>query len=209
MNIWTIQLAKWRTARERQIPLIDITAMSGIPEFAPHFTDVQRYKRGEVGETEYTQLYVDKMEESKATNPQAWVKLSTMPDVAFACYCRAGAFCHRHIFKTILMEYLKEKGIDSTYKGELAKEVLPETNDVAPRQVTFEVGDIVRPTETGKLADGNIVYSAAIVVSLKPFVLVSGNTEARWEDSVDPLFLFKTGKTNPDHLQKCMTRLKK
>lgn len=47
-KLYTIQLAKWRLAKGRNIFLINITAKSGVTAFAPSYARVMEYVRGEL-----------------------------------------------------------------------------------------------------------------------------------------------------------------
>ena len=119
IQVWTIQVAKWRLARDKDIFFLDITAKSGMLAFAPRFADVMRYKRGELTEEEYTDIYRKKMAESRRLFPLRWQSLVKRPKIAFACYCRAGKFCHRHLFVEEVVNYFGPQGYDILLMGEL------------------------------------------------------------------------------------------
>lgn len=123
MELYTAQIARWRDVAALEVRLIDITAKSGIKAFAPSFERVMEYKRGELSESAYTELYHKRMSESLWRFPQRWEELTSYKEpVALACYCRAGAFCHRHLLKDILEQYCKDLSITFNYKGEITKE---------------------------------------------------------------------------------------
>lgn len=119
--VYTMQLAKWRLAAKKNIEVVDITAKSGNPAFAPDFENVMKYKRGEMGEEEYTQLYVQKMQESVKANRQDWLNLINRENYALACYCTPGDFCHRHIMRKILSGIAKKLNSEFIYLGELTE----------------------------------------------------------------------------------------
>lgn len=119
LELYTIQMAKWRLAKELNIPLLDITAKSGLSCFAPLFSNVMAFKRGELSEKEYTKLYLEKMEESKVKFPSHWDKLKLYDKVAIACYCKVDTFCHRYLFRDLLEDYLNTAGINVINKGEI------------------------------------------------------------------------------------------
>lgn len=121
VQIWTIQLAQHRVATAKGIPILDITAKSGIKMFSPEFNHVMDYKNGNLSETAYTDLYVDKMHWSLAHYPNVWKSLLSFDKVAVACYCSPGAFCHRHIFKDLMTKYLNQQGVQTELMGELVK----------------------------------------------------------------------------------------
>jgi len=73
----------------------------------------------------------------------------------------------------------------------------------------MEIGDIVKPTKESKyvLRSGCSIYGNAIVISVDPFILVSGETDMRWSATVKKENFYVTGKTNKKHLNKCLRRL--
>lgn len=128
--LWTIQLAKWRDLKDTDIKLLDITVQSGIKAFAPDWDFLQAYKKGEIGEDEYTREYLDKMEWTKGNSylpfnysngrpaVKTWDHLSMYPKVAYACFCPAGCFCHRHIFVNLAADHLRSMGWNPKIMGE-------------------------------------------------------------------------------------------
>jgi hypothetical protein len=118
IHIWTVQMARWRKVKEAGIFFLDITAKSGILAFAPEFENVMRYKRGELTEEEYTQLYLERMVVSKQKYPMRWASLKNHPQMALACYCKPGVFCHRHLFAKLMTDHLAEQGIPVIHHGE-------------------------------------------------------------------------------------------
>lgn len=120
MEIYTCQLSNWRIVLAKGIELVDITAKSGIQCFAPDYTLVMDYKEGRIEEEEYTRLYIEKMRKCFVENRQAWDNLKTKQKVAYACYCRSGAYCHRHIFThDLLSKFLVKEGIEHHLLGEV------------------------------------------------------------------------------------------
>lgn len=96
--------------------------MSGQRAFAPDFGDVKAYKRGELSEQEYSRIYLQRMRQSLQENPNAWHKLREYRQVALACYCKPGAFCHRHLFADMMKSYLEKNGIKAHIEGEITPE---------------------------------------------------------------------------------------
>lgn len=117
--LWTIQLSNWRLAKQQDVFLLNTTAKSGLQPFAPEYSNVMAYKRGELTEQEYTVRYWEKMQLSQQQYPKHWARLKHYPRVAVACYCRAGAFCHRHLFVELAKTYLEQAGHTVILKGEL------------------------------------------------------------------------------------------
>jgi uncharacterized protein YeaO (DUF488 family) len=121
IEIWTVQLSKWRLVRELGIHLLDITAKSGNPAFAPLYEDVMSYKHGKMNWDEYEAIYQHRMMQSKRENHEEWEKLKELPQkIAYACYCRPNERnCHRHVFKFIAADYLKDAQFEVIQRGEL------------------------------------------------------------------------------------------
>lgn len=103
--IWTSQMAKHRLAKELGVFFLDTTAMTGVRHFAPEMRNVRLYKDGVLGEEEYTRLYVDKMRQSVKANRSVWDDLAQHDRIIAACYCKAGAFCHRHLWLDLVTKY--------------------------------------------------------------------------------------------------------
>lgn len=119
LEVWTIQMAKWRLARSRGVHLVDITAKSGVGAFAPDFDLVMAHKRGELSDSDYSDAYRAKMGWTQLNVPQAWESLLAKQEIAAACYCPPFQFCHRLLFVEILTDYLKDHGCAVIPKGEL------------------------------------------------------------------------------------------
>jgi ribA/ribD-fused uncharacterized protein len=117
----TIQLAQWRLARESNVELLDITASSGVAAFAPKMADVMAYKDGQLTQTQYTALYEDRMKRSRTEAGHIWEMLKEHTRVAFACYCRKGEYCHRHMFIYKAKDYLEAEGHTVIIEGELTR----------------------------------------------------------------------------------------
>lgn len=119
VTLYTAQIAQWRKCKERGIELIDTTVKSGLSEFAPTWDIVMGVKQGDITEAQYTEVYHSLMQRSFREHRQAWLDLLSKEHIAIACYCKAGAFCHRHL----LLEYLKAAcdyfGIQYTLGGEV------------------------------------------------------------------------------------------
>lgn len=116
-RIWTVSMSNSKKM-DPAIHLLDTTAKSGVKAFAPNWNDVMRYKDGVVSDEQYTDLYLRKMAESKLTKREDWKRLLAYHDVAVACYCRPGKFCHRHLFVPLMQRYLEDLGHTVEIKGE-------------------------------------------------------------------------------------------
>lgn len=135
-HIHTIQIAHWRLAQFRGAKFIDITAKSGLKPFAPDFANVMKYKRGELGEEEYTRLYLQKMALSQERYPQYWERLLAYPELAVGCYCKPGAYCHRLLFAELAKTYLESKGRQVRLMGEMKNELY--NDDRKPSKATTD-----------------------------------------------------------------------
>lgn len=119
MELYTIQLAKWRRAKELGIPLIDTTVKSGEEAFSPTWDMVSGHKQGTLTDEEYTALYKELMLKSIKRSPARWAELMKMDKVAIACYCGKGKFCHRHLLAEILEKLCRHNLITFVHLGEL------------------------------------------------------------------------------------------
>ena len=122
MKLWTVQMAQWRLAKERGIPLIDSTVKSGKPWLAPLWDMVMGHKNGTLSNEAYTTQYNAMMLKSMRDNPQEWSELIAMDEVAIACYCQAGCFCHRRLLVPLIGAFCIGNKIPFEYLGELIKE---------------------------------------------------------------------------------------
>lgn len=120
MEIFTIQMGRYRLAKEKKLDFVDTTVKSGLKMFAPTWDMVLGHKNGSVSDEEYTQRYRQMMIESMRENKQAWLEfIERKEPVALACYCKPGVFCHRLLLKDIFAELCKKKEIPFLYYGEL------------------------------------------------------------------------------------------
>lgn len=119
MRLWTIQLAQWRKAKSEGIHVFDITLKSGDPFFAPTTELLNSYKSGFINSTDYTDVFKKIMRERYQADKDHWLKLFQFEEVALACYCPAGQFCHRHLVRDYAQGVAKTLGIPFEYVGEL------------------------------------------------------------------------------------------
>lgn len=121
MKLWTIQLGQWRLAKQKNIPMVNTTVMSGLPWLAPTWEMVKGHKAKILSDIEYTVEYVPMMALSQHVHREEWLQLAQMEEVAIACYCGEGNFCHRLLLVEIFKEFCEQEGIEFTYIGELNK----------------------------------------------------------------------------------------
>lgn len=116
-----MQLSKWRLAKRDEIHILNITAQSGMDCFAPEFSNVKLYKQGLLTEAQYTELYLEKMRRCYVLYRNEWERLQGLEKMALTCYCKAGDYCHRHLFKDCLTKYFDAKKIEYELHGELVE----------------------------------------------------------------------------------------
>lgn len=119
IEIYTIQMGKWRKAKDLSIPILDITVKSGEQAFSPTKEALYEYKAGKMSDERYTELYYKHMRESLARNRAIWKQLLTYETIALACYCTPGDFCHRLLFADIMKKYCEFNGVSVILQGEI------------------------------------------------------------------------------------------
>lgn len=123
LELYTVQIARWRLAKEKGISLIDTTVKSshksGYGFLAPSWDIVMGIKRGEISESEYTTAYLGMLEVSQVQHPEKWETLLTLPNIAFACFCSSNVFCHRHLLYNYFQDYAKKHGVELKLCGEI------------------------------------------------------------------------------------------
>lgn len=119
MDVSTIQLAKWRLAKDLNIEVIDSTVRSGIPALAPSWNMVMQHKSGKLSDEDYTKQYRELMLKSYMTNQTVWNELINKDKIAIACYCNPDKFCHRHLLVKYLEGVCVSRNIPFRYMGEI------------------------------------------------------------------------------------------
>lgn len=126
-KVFTMQVGKWRLAKDHDIKIMDTTVKSGYSIFAPTWDMVLGIKNNSMDEDTYSRLYRDMLVKSWKENRQKWMDFLQSDDqFALACYCKAGVFCHRHLLVKFLNQLCKQLDIPFEYYGELTDEPLPE-----------------------------------------------------------------------------------
>lgn len=121
MDTWTIQMGQYRLAKQLGIPLLDTTVKSGDKVFAPSWEIVLGVKSGDISPEEYTEQYTHLMQTSFMANQSHWLHICNMPEVAIACYCKSGVFCHRHLLVKMFEKICTRYTIPFNYRGEINK----------------------------------------------------------------------------------------
>jgi len=121
VELYTIQMAKWRLAKTLNVPMIDTTCRSkDTLVFSPTTEMVRLYKSGQMSEEEYSKLYNRTMRDSYINNRDAWDELVRRDTVAITCFCREGVFCHRHLLREMLELVCAHQKLPFLYKGEIS-----------------------------------------------------------------------------------------
>lgn len=118
MKVYTIQISKWRKAEKLGIPMKDITVKSGDKLFAPTWDFLMKHKQDK-NDQDYIDKFIPLMRESYKNDKQQWLDLCNKEEVALACYCKAGDFCHRHLLVDILEKVCEANNIEFERKGEI------------------------------------------------------------------------------------------
>jgi len=120
MDLYTIAIPQWRKAKAQGIELFDITVKSGFEPFAPYKDVLYAYKRGEVTDDQYTEIYLSKLRERFRGHPEDFEGFLQRPGpIAVACYCTAGKYCHRHVFVPFILTVAEDNDYPLTYHGEI------------------------------------------------------------------------------------------
>ncbi len=102
--------------------VLDTTVKSGSglgTILAPTWEIVMGVKQGRISEAAYTQRYLGILRERFATNRQPFLDILTHEQVTLKCYCRKGAFCHRHLALEVLEKIAVPYGIRFERGGEV------------------------------------------------------------------------------------------
>lgn len=119
MEIYTVQIAKYRMARELNIPIVDTTRKSGVQVFAPDWDMIMGHKEGTLTSAAYTEKYRTKMLRTFNHYRPEWESLIEHPLVALACYCSPFVFCHRHLLVDIMEIIHHKRGLPFYRGGEI------------------------------------------------------------------------------------------
>lgn len=73
----------------------------------------------------------------------------------------------------------------------------------------MKIGDVVKPKPDSGfvLRSGAEAYSAAVVISVEPFILTSEDATMKWQSTIVKEYFEVTGSVSEDILQNCMRRL--
>jgi uncharacterized protein (DUF488 family) len=85
--------------------VLDTTVKSGSGLgliFAPTWEIVMGVKQGRITQQQYTDAYLEMLRERYRASQETFLAILAQDQVVVTCYCRAGAFCHRHIVVDVL-----------------------------------------------------------------------------------------------------------
>lgn len=146
LRLFTIQMGKWRLARDHGIDMVDTTHASRFQLFSPIREAVYAYKNGTIDEEEYSKIYRETLINSWQSKRQNWLDfLQSAPLSAMACYCGPDKFCHRHLLIKFLEQLCKQLNIPFEYYGELT--------DVESASKTVVVTPEGKPPSRGTTAE--------------------------------------------------------
>lgn len=113
-------MAKHRLATQRGVVFVNTTVKNGLKAFAPSWEMVMGHKAGELSDEAYTEQYLVRMQRSQDEAPEHWDALAYGGEIALACFCRAGNFCHRYLLLKLLTQWCEKRGVSVEHMGELA-----------------------------------------------------------------------------------------
>lgn len=95
MQLFTIQLAKWRLLEHTDVELINVTLATGERWMAPSPYLLASYKGKRCTQAEYQAEFLRLCRERWHADRKPWLRVARKHRVAFACYCPKDCFCHR------------------------------------------------------------------------------------------------------------------
>jgi hypothetical protein len=127
MELYTIQMARYRLAEAAGIFVADTTVKSGerFWYFQPTKQIVYDHKYQGLTDAEYTEVYRLMMTRSFRDNHDYWVEFLKRDKVALACYCATGKFCHRHLLANYLEKAAVFLGLPLRQCGEITQVPAP------------------------------------------------------------------------------------
>lgn len=126
MAFWTTQISNWRWVREQGIILADTTVKSAVDYafLAPTWVMVNGIQNELITEEMYTDQYHALLRDRYLSWRRFFydmIEHGRDADIAVACYCRPGKFCHRHLSITVLRKIAEKANLPFEYKGELTR----------------------------------------------------------------------------------------
>ena len=119
MRIYTAQIGRGGSGL-----ILDTTVKSGAElgkVLAPTWDIVWGVKRGKLSPEEYEVIYLNLLRERFRVNKDAFLEILAHDEITATCYCRAGAFCHRHLAVNVLEKIAAHYGISFERGGEVTR----------------------------------------------------------------------------------------
>lgn len=92
---------------------------------APTWALVNAYKGKDgyiaISPQEYTERYLAMLRARYATTKPLFLDILRRDEVVLLCYCRVGAFCHRHLAVDVLERIAAREGLGMVRGGEILK----------------------------------------------------------------------------------------
>lgn len=130
MELFTIELPRWRIARNHGIGLLDVSAKSATTFLSTNWDlelGKQAFEKGEGGLSveAYRRGFHTLMNASWKKHRDKWLALAASKEpIALGCYCRSdhywGCVCHRYLLVEILGKVCHSRQIPFEYYGELS-----------------------------------------------------------------------------------------
>lgn len=119
LEVWTIQISKWRQLVGTDIILLDTTAMNKPNSiFSPTWEIVRGIKSGKITETQYTETYLQLLRFNYLNRRDEFKEAISRPKIAIGCFCPSGQFCHRHLLANWLVRMHEHKNKPIINHGE-------------------------------------------------------------------------------------------
>jgi hypothetical protein len=119
MRIYTAQIGRGGSGL-----ILDTTVKSGAglgKVLAPTWDIVLGVKKGHLSPAEYEVIYLNLLRERFKRSKEAFLEILAQEECTLACYCRSGAFCHRHLAVNVLEKIAAHYGIPFERGGEVTK----------------------------------------------------------------------------------------
>jgi hypothetical protein len=122
MALIRITTARLGDALPQEFLALNVTRKSGMQTLAPPWTIVRGVKTGRISRAAYEAIYRQLMLRSQQEQPDVWAGMieegAKGKILCLQCYCRRGAFCHRHILAKMVQEFAEAQGHEARIIGE-------------------------------------------------------------------------------------------
>lgn len=118
VEVYTIQMARWRVLKNTGIEIIDITLKSGDRRFAPDSQLFNDYRYNGLSDQDYKDRFTNLMRQRYRQDPYLFDELLGRDKIALACFCGGDKPCHRYLVEDMMSKVAKSRNINYEYKGE-------------------------------------------------------------------------------------------